>query len=168
MFAMIQATETAVANDNIRRQMAVVLSALERSLGDSLVAVVLFGSRARGEADETSDWDLLLIARDLPQKPFQRHLYLKQMLPADWRGQVAILAKTPTEFESYLSSLFLDIALDGIILHDPQGYMADRLARLQRLIRNQGLRRTQIEHDMVWRWQRFPGLNWTLEWEMAQ
>lgn len=46
--------------------------------------------------------------------------------------------------------------------------MADRLAYLQRLMQKQGLRRTQVERDMVWRWQRFPGLNWTLEWEMGQ
>lgn len=114
--------------------MAAVLSALQQGLGDSPVAVVLFGSRARGEADANSDWDLLVIAHDLPEKPFQRHLHLKQMLPADWRGQVAVLAKTPAEFESYLTSLFLDIALDGIILHDTQGYMTGRLAHLRRLI----------------------------------
>jgi hypothetical protein len=95
-------------------------------------------------------------------------LQLKQMLPADWRGKVAILAKTPAEFESYLSSLFLDIALDGIILYDSQDYMAGRLARLQRLIRDQGLLRTQMQRDLVWRWQRFPGFNWSLDWEMAQ
>lgn len=165
---MDEATEVAVPNGDVGQPMAPVLYALKRGLRDSLVAVVLFGSRPRGDADEHSDWDLLLIARDLPQKPFQRHLYLKQMLPPDWRGQVAILAKTPTEFESYLSSLFLDIALDGIILHDSQGYMADRLACLRRLIRKQGLRRLQVERDMVWRWQHFPGLNWTLEWEMGQ
>jgi hypothetical protein len=44
------------------------------------------------------------------------------MLPVAWRGQTAILAKAPEEFESYLTSLFLDIALDGIILHDSDGY----------------------------------------------
>lgn len=163
-----EATEMAVVNNDAVQQTAAVLAALKRSLGDRLVAVVLFGSRARGEADEHSDWDLLLVARDLPQKPFQRHLHLKQMLPADWRGRVAILAKTPAELESYLSSLFLDIALDGIVLHDSQDYMAARLARLRRLIRDRGLQRTQRQHDLVWRWRRFPGFEWSLDWEMAQ
>ena len=36
-----------------------VLDALRNGLGDDLVAVVLFGSQARGEADPQSDWDLL-------------------------------------------------------------------------------------------------------------
>ena len=79
-----------------------------------------------------------------PQRPFQRHLYLKRMLPPDWRGRVAIVAKSPQEFESCVASFFLDIALDGTILQDPQGYMADRLDRLRRLISDRGLQRRQV------------------------
>lgn len=165
---MDKATEASMANDELALPLAAVISALKKGMGERLVAVVLFGSRARGEADDHSDWDLLLIAHDLPPKPFQRHLQLKQMLPADWRGKVAILAKTPVEFESHLSSLFLDIALDGIILYDSQDYMASRLGRLRRLIRDQGLQRIQEQRDLVWRWRRFPGFDWSLEWEMAR
>ncbi len=153
--------------DSLSLQMEPVLTALQRGLGNNLVAVVLFGSRARGEAEANSDWDLLVIAHELPQRSFQRHLHLKQMLPAEWRGEVAILAKTPEEFESYLTSLFLDVALDGIILYDSQGYMADRLARLRRLIQEQGLQRRQMGRDLVWDWQHFPGLGWSLDWGMA-
>lgn len=142
-----------------------VIDALKQALSDNLVAVVLFGSRARGEADENSDWDLLVIARHLPEKPFKRHLYLKKMLPDIWRGQVAILAKTPEEFEAYLPSLFLDIALDGSILYDSDGYIADRLNRVQRLIQRYGLQREQSGTELIWRWQSFPGFDWSLEWE---
>jgi predicted nucleotidyltransferase len=148
-------------------QMAQTIAALKQGLGDRLVAVVLFGSRARGEADETSDWDLLLIARHLAPKPFQRHLQLKKMIPAAWRGQTTIMAKTPEEFEAYLPSFFLDIALDGIILYDSGGYMAARLTRLRRLIQAQGLHRERVAGSLVWRWQEFPGFDWSLEWEMA-
>jgi uncharacterized protein len=59
---------------------------LKGGLGDKLIAVVLFGSRARGDANEDSDWDLLLIARDLPERVLRRHLWLKGMLPVVWRG----------------------------------------------------------------------------------
>ena len=34
-------------------------------LGDNLVSVILFGSRARGEAQPDSDVDLLLVVQDL-------------------------------------------------------------------------------------------------------
>jgi len=39
-------------------------------------------------------------------------------LPVEWRGQVSLLSRTTSEFESHLSSLMLDIALDGIVLYD--------------------------------------------------
>lgn len=162
---MRKATEKALIRKDAVRDMAAVLSALKRGLGDRLVAVVLFGSRARGEAEEASDWDLLVVARDLPPKPFPRHLHLKRMLPDDWRGQVTLLAKTPEEFESYLPSLFLDIALDGVVLHDTEGYITERLARLQRFMEEQGLRRRRVGRDLVWQWRRSPGFDWSLDWE---
>ena len=89
------------------------------------------------------------------------------MLPDMWRGQAAILAKTPEEFEAYLPSLFLDIALDGIILYDSDGYMADRLHHLQHLIQIKGLQREQTGKELIWRWQKFPGYDWSLEWEIT-
>ena len=144
-----------------------VVAALKGGLGDKLTAVVLFGSRARGDANEDSDWDLLLIARDLPERVLRRHLWLKGMLPVVWRGQATILAKTPAEFDASLPSLYLDIALDGILLYDTDRFLASRLARLRRLIETRGLRREASQRDLVWRWDRFPGFDWSLEWEKA-
>ena len=145
--------------------LAEVITAFRQHLGNDLVAIVLFGSRARNEADEGSDWDVLIIARQLPEKILQRHLWLKAMLPANWRAQVSLLARTPAEFEAGLPALFLDIALDGIILYDTDNYMAKRLTYLKQLIEKQGLRRERVQHELVWRWQRFPGFDWSLEWE---
>jgi hypothetical protein len=108
-----------------------------------------------------------VIARDLPAKTLARHLLLKSALPVDWRARVAILGKTPKEFEAALPSLYLDIALDGILLYDPQGYAALRLSRLRRLIETHGLHREADRRDLAWRWQQFPGFNWSLEWEGA-
>jgi predicted nucleotidyltransferase len=138
---------------------------LRQGLGNNLVAIVLFGSRARGEATEASDWDLFVLARQLPLSPLQRHMQLTTLLPIKWRGQAAILARTLTEFESHLSSLMLDLALDGIVLYDPEGYAAQRLAALKRLIANRGLYREQVGRDFIWKWKQFPGPNWSLEWK---
>ncbi|HEX9922537.1 MAG TPA: nucleotidyltransferase domain-containing protein [Anaerolineae bacterium] len=146
-------------------QIMPVIDALKQALGESLVSVILFGSRARGNATETSDWDLLVIARHLPEKPFERHLHLKNIVPEIWRGQVAIVAKTPQEFESYLPSFYLDIALDGIILYDTDRYITKRLFQLQQLIKAKGLQREQLGNDLIWEWQEFPGYDWSVEWE---
>lgn len=151
--------------EQTQERLRVVVEALRQGLGDNLVAIVLFGSRARGEATEASDWDLFVLAHNLPSSPLQRHIQITTLLPVQWRGQAAILTRTPTEFESRLSSLLLDIALDGIVLYDPEGYVTQRLAALKRLITNRGLYREQVGRDFIWRWKQFPGSNWSLEWK---
>jgi hypothetical protein len=85
------------------------------------------------------------------------------VLPAAWRGRVSLMAKTPEEFETALSAVYLDIALDGVVLYDPQGYVGQKLTRLRELIRRKGLRRERVGEDFAWRWERFPGFNWSLE-----
>jgi predicted nucleotidyltransferase len=40
--------------------------ACKKKLGENLISIVLFGSRVKGYAREDSDYDLLIIARNLP------------------------------------------------------------------------------------------------------
>jgi uncharacterized protein len=104
-----------------------IVSGLREGLGSDLVAVVLFGSRARDEAREGSDWDFLVVVRNLPERTLERTFRLKKMLPPLHRGEASLLARTPEEFTAGLPDLYLDIALDGVILHDTDGYMTERL-----------------------------------------
>jgi len=149
----------------LQRSLHPVVRALQQQADLDLVAVVLFGSRARGDDRPESDWDLLVIASGLPAKLFPRHLRLKTALPVGWRGKISLLAKTPAEFEADLSTLYLDIALDGLILQDTDGYMQRHLLRLRQLIEQQGLRREQRGRDLIWRWHTFPGTGWQLTWK---
>ncbi len=75
-----------------------------------LRAVVLFGSRARGDAVRWSDYDLFVIADDLPPNFRQRLAFL-------WDGKpdgVDVLGFTPTEArQSIHRGLVLDVALEG-------------------------------------------------------
>ena len=94
----------------LQQALSAVVAALRQGLGDKLVAVVLFGSRARGDATEAGDWDVLVIARQLPSSPLQRHFQLTTLLPVEWRGQVSLLSHTPEGFDARVTSLMLDIA----------------------------------------------------------
>lgn len=141
-----------------------VVELLASALSDRLVAVVLFGSRARGEAGETSDWDVLVIAEGLPARVLDRNLYLKQLLPPAWRGGVSILAKTPEQLRGAVASVYLDIALDGAILYDPRGFAAERLGALRRQIAELGLRRERTPEGFDWRWAKAPSSGWALSW----
>ena len=51
------------------------IAALQQALKERLVAVILFGSRARGDASDASDWDLLVIAEGLPSKTLERYFF---------------------------------------------------------------------------------------------
>lgn len=148
-------------------QVAPAVKALQQGLDKKLLAVVLFGSRARGDAKEESDWDILVIAKDLPERQIERYRKTKEILPQNWRGQISILAKTPAEFEAVLPSLYLEIALDGLILYDPQKYAETQLQKLRRLIQSKGLRREKQGNEFVWQWGRFPGSGWSLSWKEA-
>jgi uncharacterized protein len=151
--------------DQHARHLQPVVTVLQEALGDDLVALVLFGSRTRGNARPDSDWDLLLIAENLPERPFARHLYLTRKLPPAWRGRISLLAKTVAEFETTVPPLFLDIALDGIILYDPNNYALNHLGYLKRLLQQKGLFRRQRGRELTWHWQDFPGLDWQIAWE---
>lgn len=129
------------------------------------MAVVLFGSRARGDASPESDWDLLVLAEALPEATFDRHLFVARLLPSKLPARVSAVAKTPREFEARLTPLYLDIALDGQILYDPQGYAADRLAEVQHLLAEAGLYREQTEAGDLWKWKKEPAQPWSLEWK---
>lgn len=129
------------------------------------MAAVLFGSRARADATPGSDWDILVLAEGLPEHPLERHTLLKRRLPADSRGSVSILARTPDEFKSHLPSLYLDIALDGRILYDPRGYASDRLGALRRSIEKAGLYRERTLAGDIWQWRNPPRGSWSLGWE---
>ena len=140
------------------------VTALRGRLGKRLIAVVLFGSRALGRASTASDWDMLVIAEKLPEKAFQRHVFLRRFLPPGCSEAVSLLARTPEEFESHLPSLYLDIAVDGQILYDSSGYAAKKLAELRDLIDRMGLYREQTEGGDIWRWRSEPTGAWALDW----
>lgn len=79
--------------------------------------IILFGSLARGNWDETSDIDLIIVYRT--GKPFLdrlKELYLSWNIPR----AVDILAYTPEEFEEMVNESFFvqDAAREGEILYE--------------------------------------------------
>jgi len=48
---------------------------LVKQLGDRIVAVALFGSRARGEASERSDFDFFVVVRDFDERNRRFKIY---------------------------------------------------------------------------------------------
>ncbi len=140
---------------------------LVQTLAGRLVAMVLFGSRARGDSRADSDWDLLLIAYGLPHDAFERQVWLNDLL-VPCGVPASVVAKTPQEFEAHLPALYLDIATDGTILYDPSGYAAKKLKEIRALVGRLGLYRERTPSGDRWRWRDPPPQPWQLSWDLAR
>ncbi len=142
-----------------------IVQALRDYFGENLIAVVLYGSWARGEGKPGSDVDLFIIARNLPKRRFPRILHVHKPVAGRFHYPVSILAKEPEEFEGQFPSLYLDLGLDGQVLYDPDHYISPRLARIRRIIEEAGLYRQKCDGDFVWLWKKPPRRPWVLDWE---
>jgi uncharacterized protein len=133
-------------------------------LGDRLVSIVLFGSRARGDAKEGSDYDFFIIAKGLPEKPFRRKLFIRAPLKGQFKENLCIIAKSPDEVTETFPSLFLDLSLDGIILYDRDGFFRDLQRKIRNIISQAGLQRKKEHQDYYWEWESPPKAGWEITW----
>jgi len=146
------------------KKLGPLIDSLREKLGDGLISVVLFGSVARGDDGPASDVDVFVLAQELPENPFDRQMFLRGLLPKGLGG-VSIVAKTKQEFERRLLSLYLDIATDGIILFDTDGYMEAKLREVREIIEASGLRRVMRRGERIWDWEERPKGRWKVEWK---
>lgn len=152
--------ETAEHNRALRELAVDYTDALKGLLGESLVAVVLFGSVARREATSVSDIDLLIIARDLPRGRLARQERLSAaddlLAPrlAARRKQGVLtdfspVLKSPEEAER-LTPLYLDLVEDAVILFDREGFFSAILAHLRSSLDRLGARRLKRGRIRYW------------------
>ena len=155
----------AARRKKIKEVLRPLVESLREALGENLIALVLFGSRARGERRRASDWDIFVLARSLPVSPMKRYARLRSLRSEEPEGGVSFLAKTQTEFEEGFPSFYLDLALDGVILYDPDGYMESKLRRIREIIKETGLIRERIPGGFFWDWKKYPGPDWEITWK---
>jgi predicted nucleotidyltransferase len=56
-----------------RRALAELVERLRQRYGDDLLRVALFGSKARGNFDEESDLDVLVVVKHIPDETYWQH-----------------------------------------------------------------------------------------------
>lgn len=109
-----------------------------------VLGAVLFGSQANGTPTNDSDIDLLVVAENINKKLHHRKkemLAIKHSLPVK---PLDILLLTPGEVISNFSNhnpLFLDIAEDGIIIHDKENFLRDLVIKTRDYIKDKGIKR---------------------------
>ena len=136
----------------------------DHALGDDLLGVAAYGSRARGRASAGSDHDILLVARRLPPDPFLRSRAVRRPLKGlHAAAEVHVLARTDGEFLADVTALHMDLAVDAVVLLERDGFLARHLARVRELISLAGLSR---DEDLSWRWIDRPRVkDWSIRWD---
>jgi predicted nucleotidyltransferase len=142
-----------------------LVEVLKREFGRDFKSLALFGSAAREEETEESDIDFFAIIENLPKSHFQRSLLFNRLSALNFRRHVLIIAKTPAEFESNFSSLYLDLAVDGEIIYDTDDFLKESFKKIRKIIDRAGLERKRNNGNFFWAWKKPPRHGWELSWE---
>lgn len=133
-------------------------------LGENLVSIVLFGSQARGDATPKSDYDLFIVARDLPSSWLERSRFIHRPMYEYRLPDLSIVAKTPEEFARDVTPLLLNISVEGTVLYDTD-FAQPKLQRLREIIKKAGLKRVRDKNEFHWEWDRYPRGEWEITWD---
>jgi predicted nucleotidyltransferase len=98
---------------------------------DEVTAAVLFGSHARGDADEGSDIDICLFTKSLPLDALILVKEQANEFYADPRVAISAYTEPTAESMAREGSLFLwHLRLEGVVLVDKEGFLKRLLASL--------------------------------------
>ena len=125
---------------------------LVRRLGDRVVAVALFGSRARGESSAYSDYDFLVVVRGMNSRDRRFRIYdpLYRVLKRD--VTVVDISEEDIFNENLeINSLLLNIAFDGVILYDPSGRLASLFRRIKQAVKGKLIRYKNRDGKYDWK-----------------
>jgi len=120
---------------------------LREHFGESLVSVVLYGSRARGDARPESDLDLLVVANGLPGSRLARQrilIRLARQVSDDFDDALSGVPLTPEE-AARTRFFYLGMLSGHLILHDRDGFFGGVLQRLTARLGELGARRLYDE-----------------------
>ncbi|MGE0359906.1 MAG: nucleotidyltransferase domain-containing protein [Vicinamibacterales bacterium] len=122
----------------------------ERVVGARLVGLVVHGSFARGEAGTASDVDVLVVVE--PSQALTRALYRTwDDEPLSWAGRPvdAHFVHLPAEPDR-AGGVWCEAAVDGVVLHDPEGRVEPVLRRIRRAIADRRLVRKRVHGQPYW------------------
>jgi hypothetical protein len=118
--------------------------------GEHLAGVLLYGSVARGEAEASSDADVLVVVERRVR--LTRSLYRRwDEAPVAWEGRtIDPHFAHPPDFAAPPSGLWAEVALDGIVLFERGLTLSRALVRIRREILAGRLERRVVHGQPYW------------------
>jgi HEPN domain-containing protein/predicted nucleotidyltransferase len=115
-------------------------------LSFDIIGIAAFGSRVKEHFTEDSDLDLLVVASGIPSKRQRRGLQaagLKKLLPL-MPIDILLLTKEETisNFKNH-NPIFLDIAIEGIVLLDNNNFLAGIIAETRKYLSNSKIQKIE-------------------------
>lgn len=142
--------------DSVITKLKEAVNELVEKYGDKVVAVGLFGSYARGEANERSDVDVIVVVRNWNrglERRFQiydvLHRYLRRditLIDLDYQDIEEILARRRT-----ITATMLNIIYDCIPVYDPLNILKQLKELVSKVISELGLERYRIGRAYGWK-----------------
>lgn len=133
-----------------------------RHFGDNLTSICVFGSVARGESDEESDLDIMVVANGLPEDVGVRYRdtadmrsevklteAYKKLRATEKCAQISEVYLTPEEVSKH-PPLLLDIVEDGLIVYDKNGFLQEVLSDIKARLRELGAIRVKARKGRYW------------------
>jgi predicted nucleotidyltransferase len=137
-----------------------LLKALLEVWGDNLVALVVFGSVARGDTRRDSDIDLLIIGYNLPKSRFRRldlfeeaekrvEPVLEELWATGYYVDFSPIILSTEEAKRH-RPIYLDMVIDAVIVYDRNWFFKSILDDLARKLNALGAERKRI--GKLWYW----------------
>jgi hypothetical protein len=129
-----------------------LLGMVLREFGRCVVSVTMFGSRVKGDARPSSDYDVIIIMEQLDPNPNVREglaasAIANILLESGFRiSPIVLTREEATDEVKSGSPLFASILSNYKILYDPTGFMAQLLDLTKRLCPNI----TYVERGRAW------------------
>ena len=95
-----------------------LIDELKKLYGDSLSCVILYGSKARGDATEDSDIDIMIVLKDVKDKSKELEKVIKLTTEIDFRYEtlISVTLQSDEEYLKKRSPLLLNVRKEGIVL----------------------------------------------------
>lgn len=132
-----------------------LIDLLQRAFGSNLLGLLLFGSRARGDCRDESDYDFLLILKDYiegdPMKTFfEAYRNLRALREETNRDTTVLTISIEDLAKSLSSSVILNALIEGKIIYDREGVLKKIKEKVNDKLNNLGI--TRIKESWGYSW----------------